>query len=302
MKKTSFYHSLALASMLWCGVATVSQAQTVPQTSGPFEGVLTYHSLENNSKSTIRISQGQAYNGVRNYEIIIKGNNMHIQDMSMHLHTIVNLDNDCVYFYSDATKRGIRYDATEYLEKQMMQYSPDYMQVASYVTIATSDQQMEKVRVNDYRIVKADEQREFMGMQNDVYRGPIICRTITTDFEVWAVPDFEISPTIKYFLNGIEFKGLPTKYVWDSKGQVPLVGNLSSYSANELKSITPRQVDDAEFLPPSDCEIIDKDDSGFKRIRLVKDNTKFLKKNKMYPTDAETESDVQYKIDDEWDF
>lgn len=300
MKKLSFLLRSSLCTLL-CSFVLTAQAQTDKPSAGPFEGVLVYHSLENNSKSNIRLSQGLAYNGVRNYEIIIKGDNMHIQDLSMHLHTIVNLEKDSVYFYSDVTNRGIRYEAKQYIEKLMMQYSPDYMEVAGYMTIATSEQSVEKVKVNDYRIVKLDEQRDYMGMQNDVYRGPIVCRTITTDFEVWAAPDFEITPTIKYFLNGIEFKGLPTKYVWDSKGQVPLIGTLSSYSANELQSINPRPVADAEFLPPANCAL-ENDDTGIKRIRITKDNTKYLKKNKMYPTDAEVVSDVQYKIDDEWDF
>ena len=298
MKRLSFLQRSSLCALLLSSLALTAQAQT----NQPFEGVLVYHSLENNNKATIRLSQGLAYNGVRNNEIIIKGNNIHIQDMSMHLHTIVNLDKDSVYFYSDVINRGIRYEAQSYIEELMMQYSPDYKQVAGYMVIATSEQSLEKVKVNDYQIVKTDEQRDFMGMKNDVYRGPIICRTLTTDFEVWAAPDFEVTPTLKYFLNGIEYKGLPTKYVWDSKGRIPLVGDLQSYSANELQSITPRPVADSEFLPPAGCEIIDGDNSGFKRLRITKDNTKYLKKNKMYPTDAEVESDVQYKIDDEWDF
>lgn len=290
----------ALCTLAWCMVPQCANAQT--EQGGLFEGVLVYHSLENNNKNTIRLSQGIAYNGVRKYEIIVKGNNVHIQDMSMHLHTIINLDKDSVYYYSDAIGRCIRYEAQTYLAEKMSMYSPDYMEVAQSIVITASDTPPEKVRVNDYRIVKTDEKKDFMNFSNDVYRGPIVARTLTTEFEVWANPDFAITPTIRYFLNGIVFDGLPTKYIWDSKGQVPLLGNLSSYSANELKSIQPRTVSDAEFLPPAGYEIITEDRSGFKRIRLAKDNTKYLKKHGQYPTDAEVESDAQYQIDDEWDF
>lgn len=299
MKRTLSLYSALLVLLMYATPKSVSAQNTTGDT---FEGVLHYSTLENSNKNAIRLSQGIAYNGVRHYNIYVKGDNIHIEDTSMHLHTIVNLDVDSVYFYSDAINRGIGYAAGPYIEKMLSQFDPDYMEQEAFVGIVTPDAPIQKVKINDYRIEKTGEQKTFMNLTNEVYRGPNVARGITTDFEIWVAEDFSISPSIRYFLYGCRFEGLPTKYVWDQKGHVPLLGKLTTYVASELKSIDARLLDGALFLPPADCKMIDHDDTGFKRIGLQKDNTKFLKKHGQYPTDAQKESDVTYQIDDEWDF
>lgn len=59
-------------------------------------------------------------------------------------------------------------------------------------------------------------------------------------------------------------------------------------------------MDDSEFAIPADIKV-SASESPFEVVKLYKDNSVYLGKNNMYPT--QTQQDVVYKIEDEnWDF
>src|SRR5574344_1425733 len=53
-----------------------------------FEGEIVYRNFENHSATVRKLSGGVASNGARSVKVIIRGENMHLYDESMHIHTL----------------------------------------------------------------------------------------------------------------------------------------------------------------------------------------------------------------------
>lgn len=275
--------NLFLFAILFLGFVSSIHAADVTT----FEGEIQYRNFENHSSLIRRFSSGMAYNGARDIKIIMKGNKMHVIDESMHIHTIFLPDEDKVILYSDVAKKGL---FTSYKE-----FVPTYYELFS-----------PSKKTNQYSIKNMNE-RQYKDEKCSVYSGQIIItpegttNSTTTDAELWVSHKYKIDKCYLNYIYGIDVPGVVLKWSYKQEGKVPLLGKMSSYVASEIKNISERAVSDSEFEVPSDVSLKDSG-SPFKLLGIYKENKKFLKKNKMYPTDADKDNEVTYKIDEEWDF
>lgn len=259
------------------------------QSENFFEGEIMYRNFENHNKLVIKFSKGMAYNGARNVKVIMKGYNIHIIDESLHMHTLLLPNEDKAIIFNDLLKRGQQFPFSEYVNNYLTSLSPENRTVSGVIISSTST------------IKDTGETKEYKGQICNIYRGQVISNngSATSDVELWVTSKYDIYKCYWYFLNGIHVPGIVLKWTYDTKGKVPLFGQMSSYVASEIKAINERDVAEEEMQVPSGYDIV-VSKSPFKVLGLYKDMKKYLMKNKMYPT--QLESEVTYKIDDEWDF
>lgn len=272
-----------MAMLLMGSIATFAQKQ--------FEGEINYRNFENYSKPVRKFSKGMAYNGARNVKVLIKGNKMHIIDESMHLNTLLLPDEDRVIIYNDLLKRGLQCSYGNYTTTYMSTYSPKPNVVG---------------QTKDYKVEITGKKNTLLGHVCGNYKGTVTAKTsasspAVTTVDVWYSTEYEVNPIYNFYLYGIESPGIAMKWTIDQHSKVPLFGTFDSFIASEVKSITQREVDDSEMQIPSDYEL-KVTDSPFKMLGIYGDTKKYLKKNNMYPGDADTDKDVTYKIEEEWNF
>lgn len=258
-----------------------------------FEGEITYRNFENHSKTVRKFSKGMAYNGARDMKVIMKGDRMLIIDESMHLSMLLLPDEEEVVIYNDLLKRGLRCSYNNFVQSNLSQYGDK-----SYLAGITIKNNVKET--GETKTIKGEECGLAKGQIISTVDGSGIKPTVH-DMEVWCSKKYKISPTYKYFVNGLNVSGIAVKYTINSHGKVPLFGSMDSFIAAEVKEITPRKVEDSELEAPAGYEYKETD-SPNKMLGIYGDTSKYLKKNNMYPTDADKDTEVTYKIDEEWDF
>lgn len=277
MKKISVFWAMLLIS-----IAVFSQT---------FEGEINYRNFENHSKTVRKFSKGMAYNGARNVKVLLKGNKMHIFDESMHLNILILPDEDNIVIYNDLLKRGLKCTYSSYKKNYMSAFGPE----------PTVDGQ-----TKHYNVLPKEEKKTVNGETCTVYSGTVSAQVgstapIVTTIEVYSSDKYNVDPVFNCFMNGIETPGIAMKWTTDQHGKVPFLGSMDSFVASEAKTVTPRTVSDEEMRVPSDCQLKETD-SPFKMLGIYSDTQKYLKKNKMYPADADSDANVTYSIESEWDF
>lgn len=294
MKKYCMRKVVVFLIVLW---GTPQSIFVFPQEPRNFEGELHYRSLENHDKNIVKYSNGMAYNGARDITIIIKNNITLHRDNCTKITTLLVPGNRIV-IYSDILKKGLEFDYTDYSQLYLGAFSSEGPLMPYRATLYS------KVKYNPlppklYSFKGTEYSAKILDMHAIHVQGRIENTYASTDFDIMKVPDFNM-PKSYYAIQlyGINQSGLIAKFIWkqDNKN---LLGVLKTYVCTELKRIVERTVDSSEVEIPQEIEI--EKGSAIKLVDLYKDTTKYLKKNKMYPTFTQT--DVIYKIDDEnWDF
>lgn len=72
--------------------------------------------------------------------------------------------------------------------------------------------------------------------------------------------------------------------------------------ASIVTSITPRTVADSEFEVPADIKLINIDGNEKEYFKLYSENTKYLKKNKLWVDPAINEDRIYDNLQEEWDY
>lgn len=72
--------------------------------------------------------------------------------------------------------------------------------------------------------------------------------------------------------------------------------------ASIVTSITPRTVADSEFEVPADIKLINIDGNEKEYFKLYSENTKYLKKNKLWIDPAINEDRIYDNLQEEWDY
>jgi len=245
---------------------------------------LNYGIFTHANPSTIRNSSGRVINGVGEQSVIVRGGDMHITDHTLHLHTILLPQKGIVYIYSDVIKRGL-------------QLKYDYY-VSLYMSGLARKEASGGYEARDYQVkktgTKTHEQRTCT-----VYSGRVTTPSQQANVDLWESKEYGTSTTMRYLLDGLDITGVPVRYVIERRGMSAYALNAGSVAA-ELKSVEVRNVTDEEMLPSSDIRISIATNVN-EANSLWQDNLNYLKKNEMYPDDAEVESAVRYSIDGEWD-
>ncbi|MGN1277515.1 MAG: LysM peptidoglycan-binding domain-containing protein [Floccifex sp.] len=249
-----------------------------------FEGALLYRNCEYHSNLVRKFSYGMAYNGERTVKIIIKGDLIHIIDLTMHVHNVIS-NNDKVYVYSDVTRNGIVSDA-HFLKQYMSSLDPDYSQSG-----------LEKTST----LQSTAERVTYKGDECKVYKGALKTGDAAeTDIEMWYSDLYIVPTNQKYLFYGLNPGGIVRKGIYSQNGYVPLLGKTHSTMATELIALTEYDVPINDINPPADIHF----ENFAKPSQLTafyKENTKQLKKQKIYPTKMNTK-ETQYLIRNQWDF
>lgn len=259
------------------------QKPSTPKTT-TFEGALLYRSYEYHSGVVRRFSNGRAYNGERTTLVKMRGQDVHIIDETMHLHTLIVPAEGRMYLYSDVLPWGLQGDQ-QYLQQFCGLYDPDY-----------NHPDMPKTST----LKVTGDEVTYKGDRCGVYRGQIkMGDSGETDVELWFSPRLKGNVNYKYFVWGIPVGGVIRKGIISNTGSVPLLGKLKSTIAMELMALTGYKVPASEMRPPSNIEIKNVD------VKLLNkfydENTKALKKAKMYPKKLSSK-DAKLQLQQQWDF
>ena len=266
------------------------------QGNEPFEGKLSYRSLENHDETVVKGSHGVAYNGARNTTFLIKGNKVLFRDESSHMSTLFDPDNNVVILYSELIGKGVQFDYESYAALNMGSFSEKGP--------VFQGKMLSKPSV--YRIEATGKTADFQGEVAKHYQCRIENMNGGTSIDLYQVDSYNI-PTTMFAaqMYGLKMNGLITKFTWETMDKVPYLPiDLKAYVFSELTNIDKRSVDDSEFDIPQNIKI-DKSKSTLNKMQLkivalYKAHTKYLTEHNMNPT--QTANDVIYKIDEEWDF
>jgi len=246
---------------------------------------LNYSIFTHANASTIRNAAGRVINGVGEQSVIVRGNDMHIIDHTLHLHTILLPDKGITYIYSDVMKRGL-------------QIKYDYF-VSLYMSGLARKEASGGYETRDYQLTKATGTKKHNQHNCTVYAGRVTTPSQQASVDLWESREYGVSSTIRFLLDGLDVSGIPVRYVIERRGMTAYALNMGSVAA-ELKSVEVRNVTDEEMLPSPDIRISIATNAS-EANSLWQENLNYLKKNEMYPEDAEIESAQRYSINDEWD-
>lgn len=250
-----------------------------------FEGELHYRNFENYSRNARMFTGGECYNGSRNLRIIIKGDKVHIVDETLNVHKLALPEKEMLIVYSDLTKSGI---------------------IKSLYADLSDPSDSVEAKLDEYGATLTSKEKEYKGEKCLVYKGKIVPGSanfnMSTTYEVWCTRQYIFpSYTSSLILQKIKISYIPLKWTYEAHGKTPIIGKSDTFIASELTKISPRKVDDFEFETPKGYKFITTDSQN-KLAGFYRDVRKELRKQNKYPGDADADTDITYKIEDEWDF
>ena len=265
------------------GKASQKQKAAAPKTT-TFEGALLYRSYEYHSGVVRKFSNGHAYNGERTTLVKMSGQDVHIVDEAMHLHTVIVSAEGRVYLYSDVLPWGLQGDK-KFLQQFLGAYDPSYNlpDMPKTSTMRTTGEEV---------TYKGDRCRVYSGQLKMGDAGE-------TDVELWYSPRLKTNANHKYFVWGIPVDGVIRKGIINNSGSVPLLGKLKSTIALELMALTQYKVSASEMRPPSSIRMKIADAKLLNNF--YDENTKALKKAKLYPKKL-SGKDAKLQLRQQWDF
>lgn len=272
-------------------IMIVALLGTIAVMAETFEGELNYRNFENHSKAVRRLSHGMAYNGARDMQVLVKGNVTLACDKTMHITTILNPDADYVIVYSDLAKVGLKYP---------------YKVYADFYGSTLSPNPVIEAQTKDYAVKETGNSKKIGEWDCKSYDGTVSVsangmKPTVNYVNIWYIPKYEASESYRHAFNGVLVPGIIGKWTYNSTAKVPIIGTMSTYVSMELKTAEARQIADTELLPPDDVKIETTNDAA-KMYGFHGKAVKAVKKAGLYPTEAEKNTEVTYKIDEEWDF
>ncbi len=258
------------------------------KTSSLFEGALLYRNEEYHSAAEKKFSYGAAFNGERTISVIVKGQAIHINDETLHLHTIVNPSDDIVYLFSDLTRKGVK-GSLKQMEQYVRMLSPDYNVPGLDPQPITST------------LLLSKEKAIYDGESHGVYKGEIMRGDNNRlSAEMWIWDRYKITKNFDYMFYGIPVPGIVRRGVYSQIISVPLIGKMKSVTALELVAYSNYKVKPSEMLPSADYQFEVLSDN--KAVsRLYKENRSHLKKLKLMPKSKSKRKTIR-NIREKWDF
>lgn len=272
----------AILSIVPSTTASAQTPTTTPEAEN-FEGALLYRSYEYHSWLIRKYSSGQAWNGERSVEVIVKGDNLHINDLSTHNHTIIRLDKHTCYLYNDVSKQGIS-GSLDFIDKYLRVFAPNTPKLSEEVKVSST--------------VAAVDKTEWKGEECIISKGIITSgEQVKTDVEMWSIANCPAGTAYSYFLSGITTPGIVAKGIYSISG---LNKEMKSTVATELVAYRRYSVPESDMMPPSNIAIrtatTNKDMTSF-----YKAANKALKDNNMQP-EPKNKEEAKLDIRQRWDF
>ena len=277
--------------------ATTKKKSTASSTKSPakgsgsksFEGTLLYRTYEHHGSMVKAFSNGMAYNGEHTILVTIKGSSLHIDDQSIHMHTIILPDQGIGYQYSDIAKQGI---------KAKLSFLNDYL-------LVLDPNERGLTKESRASTIKATgETVEYKGDRCSVISGELINGDVKTETEIWKLNKYRVSPTIRYAYAGLPVGGIMRKGIYNQIGTLPLGIKMKSTVAYELMVVQPHAVKASAMRPPSDIHIGTATDNK-QMMALYKANNASMKKLKLKPkkmkgSEIKRDLHAQWSFADEW--
>lgn len=252
-----------------------SKAQTT------FEGELHYRNFENYSRNARMFTGGEFYNGARNLRIILKEGKALIIDETLNVYRLALPEKEEMIVFSPLTKSGII---------KSLYIDEDTIKAELNAVGASLSSSMKKYKDKECLVYKGEIKPSDSNYNN------------SSLYEVWCSKEYLIPSYMNsIILQKIKIPYIPVKWTFEKHGKQPIFGKTDVFIASELMDIIPRRVEDSEFDIPKGYKYITTD-SQMKLAGFYKDVCKILRKQNKYPGDADADTEVTYKIDDEWDF
>lgn len=195
---------------------------------------------------------------------------------------------------------------------KIITYYP-YIKKGYYTMSDVEDEQdqaeLEKMRKGD--VEKTGETMTILGRKCSVYKvkyeevtDSAGTKSITNIHNEFAISDDPSLPEAdKEVIPGV--KGCPLKFATNCVSQTTNeMVNMDIRMAISaiITSITPRKVEDSEFEVPSDIKLVDIDAKPKEMFKIMSENTKYMKKNKLWVDPALNEDKIYDNLSEDWDF
>lgn len=291
MKKNINLKKVLCALILFMGVNLNINAQG----SEAFEGEITFETYENYSDYLLRMANSISVNGVHKVRLILKGDKMHLIDETIKCHVLADNSVPSYVHYCDLTKTGMDYGknigSMQLFANRTFEVGGSASPISSYTFAPTETKKT--ILDNECVLYQGDVNRKMGGMEQK--------------YEVKTyVSDIKAPAGYKWFMPGLDIPGIALKYSYKYDGghiSIGNVGELSIYYESDVTSITPRKVEDSEFVLPGDYKISKGVNNDLALLKYFKGVKKQLEKLgvKGESNDKKT-TGVHYKTNGEWDF
>ena len=188
-----------------------------------------------------------------------------------------------------------------------------YIKKGYYQNISISANKKETEAMQKGDVAKTGETIVILGYKCDIYQVKSEVKTDTAGTKSTTIMNHQFavcsdsscpgSTEDVPLLPGV--KGAPLKYINNTTSMTSndmLNLDFLMYLDSETKSITPRKVEDSEFEIPSDIKLIDGNKDPEKILKITEENTKYMKKKKLWTEKEPDEVRIFDNLQEDWDY
>ena len=176
-------------------------------------------------------------------------------------------------------------------------------------SLTESQRQLEEMRKGT--VEKTGETMIILGRKCEVYRvkyelksdsaGMTSITNLHNEFAVCKDPSLPGADT--EFIPGV--KGVPLKFINNTSSQTTseMVDlDFMLYIASTTTGVTPRKVDDSELAVPNDIKLVDSDVNPKAMLKIIDENTKYMKKNNLWNEKSPDEIKIYDNLQEDWEY
>lgn len=231
--------------------------------------VLCYQTVTQANPTTLKRAVGRLIEGQNKLTVWMRGDDLHLADSILHIHTVLLPDQNLVYIYSDLTKMGVKVDLDYYTALNMSGLAPA--------------EKAGGFETRNYQLNPNGMERKVLDQTCHGYQGRIITTQQLTQVEIWQNRQLPVTLTMNYVLDGIVLEGLPMSYSIERRGMTGYALNAGDIKA-QLTRMERREVTDEELLPEASIRFTTSNDPA-ELASFYSDNLAVLKRLGLYPAD-----------------
>lgn len=231
--------------------------------------VLCYQTVTQANPTTLKRAVGRLIEGQNKLTVWMRGDDLHLADSILHIHTVLLPDQNLVYIYSDLTKMGVKVDLDYYTALNMSGLAPA--------------EKAGGFETRNYQLNPNGMERKVLDQTCHGYQGRIITTQQLAQVEIWQNRQLPVTPTMNYVLDGIVLEGLPMSYSIERRGMTGYALNAGDIKA-QLTRMERREVTDEELLPEASIRFTTSNDPA-ELASFYSDNLAVLKRLGLYPAD-----------------
>lgn len=234
--------------------------------------VLCYQTTTQANPTTMKRAEGRLTEGQNKLTVWMQGDNLHLADSVLHIHTILLPNRNLVYIYSDLTNMGVKIDYDYYTALNMNGLAPA--------------EKTGGFETRNYQVKPNGLERIVLNRTCQGYQGRIITTQQLAQVEIWQNRELPVTATMNCLLDGIVLEGLPMNYSIERRGMTGYALNAGDVKA-QLTQMELRKVDDHEILPDATVRFTTSNDPA-ELASFYSDNLATLKRLGFYPASQGT--------------